>query len=225
MSTARSLAEHWTELGLTDVHLVNYTVLLSLPGSTPNTITAKDRGQCILPNGTPYDTESHTPYHIDQLYSYVAYSAKGVREAEVIDVQYGTLDDLIQAHTATNVANKIALLKLGHVPLLYKAEVIDVQYGTLDDLIQAHTATNVANKIALLKLGHVPLLYKAEVIDVQYGTLDDLIQAHTATNVANKIALLKLGHVPLLYKNLRQRKCTFVILKFYPEPPFLSDGT
>ncbi|RXM30515.1 Protocadherin-16 [Acipenser ruthenus] len=118
-SIARSLAERWTELGLTDVHFVNYTVLLSLPGSTPNTITAKDRGQCFLPNGTPYDTESHTPYHIDQLYSYVAYSAKG---AEVIDVQYGTLDDLIQAHAATNVANKIALLKLGHVPLLYKRD-------------------------------------------------------------------------------------------------------
>ncbi|XP_041118575.1 inactive N-acetylated-alpha-linked acidic dipeptidase-like protein 2 [Polyodon spathula] len=122
-SIARSLAERWTELGLTDVHLVNYTVLLSLPGSTPNTITDKDRGLCFLPNGKPCDADTKHD-HIDQLYSYAAYSAKGVLEAEVIDVQYGTLDDLIQAHAATNVANKIALLKLGHVPLLYKLSLL-----------------------------------------------------------------------------------------------------
>lgn len=41
-------------------------------------------------------------------------------QAEVFDVQYGTVEDLLRIQGITNVSNRIALLKLGHLPLLYK---------------------------------------------------------------------------------------------------------
>lgn len=41
-------------------------------------------------------------------------------QAELVDVQYGTVEDLVQIRVITNVTNKIALLKLGQSPLLYK---------------------------------------------------------------------------------------------------------
>lgn len=41
-------------------------------------------------------------------------------QAELLDVQYGTVEDLIRIQAITNVTKKIALLKLGQSPLLYK---------------------------------------------------------------------------------------------------------
>lgn len=41
-------------------------------------------------------------------------------QAELVDVQYGTMEDLIRIQAITNVTKKIALLKLGQSPLLYK---------------------------------------------------------------------------------------------------------
>lgn len=41
-------------------------------------------------------------------------------QAELVDVQYGTVEDLIRIQATTNVTKKIALLKLGQSPLLYK---------------------------------------------------------------------------------------------------------
>lgn len=41
-------------------------------------------------------------------------------QAEIIDVQYGTIDDLLRLQSSTNVTKKIALIKLGQAPLLYK---------------------------------------------------------------------------------------------------------
>jgi len=41
-------------------------------------------------------------------------------QAELVDVQYGTVEDLIRIQAITNVTKKIALLKLGQSPLLYK---------------------------------------------------------------------------------------------------------
>lgn len=41
-------------------------------------------------------------------------------QAELVDVQYGTVADLIRIQAITNVTKKIALLKLGQSPLLYK---------------------------------------------------------------------------------------------------------
>lgn len=41
-------------------------------------------------------------------------------QADVIDVSYGTADDLKRITKLKNTTNQIALLKLGKLPLLYK---------------------------------------------------------------------------------------------------------
>ena len=73
---ARYLYRQWVGLGLTDVHLSNHTVLLSLPGSTPNTITYRSSHQCFLPNGIPCDQRGPSDLPKQQ-FSYAAYSAIG----------------------------------------------------------------------------------------------------------------------------------------------------
>lgn len=75
-SRARYLYRQWVGLGLTDVHLSNHTVLLSLPGSTPNTITDRSSHQCFMPNGTPCDQRGPNDL-TKQQFSYAAYSAMG----------------------------------------------------------------------------------------------------------------------------------------------------
>ncbi|XP_015216352.1 inactive N-acetylated-alpha-linked acidic dipeptidase-like protein 2 isoform X2 [Lepisosteus oculatus] len=124
MSQVKLLLQQWTTLGLTDVHVTNYTVLLGLPGSSPNTITDKASSRCFLPNGKSCDPKSYNPQSMEQLFTYAAYSANGTLEAAVVDVRYGTVDDLIQARISDNVTNKIALLKLGHAPFLYKLSLL-----------------------------------------------------------------------------------------------------
>ncbi|NXP04518.1 NADL2 protein, partial [Thinocorus orbignyianus] len=111
---------HWTSQGLEDVQLVNYSVLLDLPGSSSNTVTLKTSGECFYPSGQQCNRETKALRSQDLLYSYAAYSAKGTLEAELVDVQYGTVEDLIRIQAITNVTKKIALLKLGQSPLLYK---------------------------------------------------------------------------------------------------------
>lgn len=73
---ARYLYRQWVGLGLTDVRLSNHTVLLSLPGSTPNTITDSSSRQCFLPNGIPCDQRGPSDLP-KQRFSYAAYSAVG----------------------------------------------------------------------------------------------------------------------------------------------------
>lgn len=73
---ARYLYRQWVGLGLTDVRLSNHTVLLSLPGSTPNTITDRSSHQCFLPNGIPCDQRGPNDLP-KQRFSYAAYSAVG----------------------------------------------------------------------------------------------------------------------------------------------------
>lgn len=70
---ASYLYRQWVGLGLNDVHMSNHTVLLSLPGSTPNTITDRSSHQCFLPYGIPCDQRGF----IDQEFPYAAYSASG----------------------------------------------------------------------------------------------------------------------------------------------------
>lgn len=41
-------------------------------------------------------------------------------QGEVVDIQYGSLNDLRQAKDASNLTNQIAVVKLGKAPLLYK---------------------------------------------------------------------------------------------------------
>ncbi|NXW47604.1 NADL2 protein, partial [Nyctiprogne leucopyga] len=117
---AMKILVQWTSQGLEDVQLVNYSVLLDLPGSSSNTVTLKNSSECFYPTGQQCNTETKTLHSQDLLYSYAAYSAKGTIEAELVDVQYGTVEDLIRVQAITNVTKKIALLKLGQSPLLYK---------------------------------------------------------------------------------------------------------
>uniref|UniRef100_A0A3B4WB61 N-acetylated alpha-linked acidic dipeptidase like 2 n=1 Tax=Seriola lalandi dorsalis TaxID=1841481 RepID=A0A3B4WB61_SERLL len=120
---ARYLYRQWVGLGLTDVHLSNHTVLLSLPGSTPNTITDRSSHQCFLPNGIPCDQRGPNDLPKQQ-FSYAAYSAVGSLQGEVVDVQYGSVDDLRRAKDTLNLTNQIAVVKLGQAPLLYKLSLL-----------------------------------------------------------------------------------------------------
>ncbi|NWS80380.1 NADL2 protein, partial [Toxostoma redivivum] len=115
----RILAQ-WRSQGLEDVQLLNYSVLLDLPGPSSNTVTLHSTGECFYPSGQQCSRDPKTPQSQDLLYSYAAYSAKGTLEAELVDVQYGTMEDLIRVQAITNVTKRIALLKLGQSPLLYK---------------------------------------------------------------------------------------------------------
>uniref|UniRef100_UPI00398E650A inactive N-acetylated-alpha-linked acidic dipeptidase-like protein 2 n=1 Tax=Pristiophorus japonicus TaxID=55135 RepID=UPI00398E650A len=127
-SSAAHVMEQWTASGLTEIRLVNYTVLLSLPDTDQNKITLTNSSQCFYPSGQQCSTLPSTPRgkkeKNDLLYSYAAYSAKGSLEAEIIDVQYGTTDDLLRLQSSTNVTKKIALIKLGQAPLLYKLSLL-----------------------------------------------------------------------------------------------------
>ncbi|XP_071422379.1 inactive N-acetylated-alpha-linked acidic dipeptidase-like protein 2 isoform X2 [Pithys albifrons albifrons] len=127
---ARKILVQWRSQGLEDVRLVNYSVLLDLPGSSANTVTLKSSGECFYPSGQQCSRDPKTLHSQDLLYSYAAYSAKGTLEAELVDVQYGTMEDLIRIQAITNVTKKIALLKLGQSPLLYKLSLLeDVGFG------------------------------------------------------------------------------------------------
>ncbi|NXU17337.1 NADL2 protein, partial [Pardalotus punctatus] len=117
---AMKILGQWHSQGLEDVRLVNYSVLLDLPGPASNTVTLQSSGECFYPSGQQCSRDPETLPSQDLLYSYAAYSAKGTLEAELVDVQYGTMADLIRIQAVTNVTKKIALLKLGQSPLLYK---------------------------------------------------------------------------------------------------------
>lgn len=125
VDAAMRILLQWTSHGLEDVRLVNYSVLLDLPGSSSNTITLKNSGECFYPDGQQCSKVTRTLHSQDLLYSYAAYSAKGTLEAELVDIQYGTIEDLIRIQTTTNVTKKIALLKLGQSPLLYKLSLLE----------------------------------------------------------------------------------------------------
>ncbi|XP_051532070.1 inactive N-acetylated-alpha-linked acidic dipeptidase-like protein 2 [Myxocyprinus asiaticus] len=118
-SKVRYIAQRWEELGLKDVQVTNHTALLSYPGPTHSTIVDKISNQCYLPSGARCDQPSTT-----EPFAFAAYSAMGNLEAEVVDVQYGSQEDLRRVQTSTNVTSKIALLKLGQAPLLYKLSLL-----------------------------------------------------------------------------------------------------
>ncbi|KAJ3599656.1 hypothetical protein NHX12_033612, partial [Muraenolepis orangiensis] len=131
-TTARFLYRQWVGLGLSDVRLSNHTVLLSLPGPAPNTITDGAANQCFLPCGAPCNQHGRDP-PLRPERSYAAYSAVGSLEgsvetgkAEVVDVQYGGVQHLRLASQSANLTGRIALLKLGQAPLLYKHRAFSV---------------------------------------------------------------------------------------------------
>lgn len=80
MEISKKIKTQWTSLGLEDVQLVNYSVLLNLPGLSPSSVTLSSSGQCFHPNGQPCSEEARKWSSQDLLYSYAAYSANGILE-------------------------------------------------------------------------------------------------------------------------------------------------
>lgn len=74
------LAHRWVEFGLNNVQLINYNVLISSPGSSPNTITDIENKQCFLPSGASCDTETHVS--INESFAFAAYSSVGSLEVQ-----------------------------------------------------------------------------------------------------------------------------------------------
>lgn len=125
MEISKKIKSHWIALGLEDTQFINYSVLLDFPGPSPGTITVSSTGQCFYPDGQPCREEARRGQSQDLFYSYAAYSAKGTLQADVIDVSYGTMDDLKRITKLKNTTNQIALLKLGKLPLLYKISLLE----------------------------------------------------------------------------------------------------
>ncbi|XP_009978313.1 PREDICTED: inactive N-acetylated-alpha-linked acidic dipeptidase-like protein 2, partial [Tauraco erythrolophus] len=153
---AMKILVQWTSQGLEDVRLVNYSVLLDLPSSSSNTVTLKTSGECFYPSGHQCNRETKMLHSQDLLYSYAAYSAKGTLEAELVDIQYGTVEDLIRIQAITNVTKKIALLKLGQSPLLYKLSLLeDAGFGGVllyVDPCDLPKTTDLADKAFMVSL-------------------------------------------------------------------------
>uniref|UniRef100_A0A671PP46 N-acetylated alpha-linked acidic dipeptidase like 2 n=1 Tax=Sinocyclocheilus anshuiensis TaxID=1608454 RepID=A0A671PP46_9TELE len=115
------------ELGLKDIQVTNHTALLSNPGPALSTIIDKSGNQCYLPSGVRCDQPFAS---MTDPFAFAAYSAVGNLVAEVVDVQYGSPEDLRRVQASANVTNKIALLKLGQFPLLYKLSLLaEVGFG------------------------------------------------------------------------------------------------
>ncbi|XP_056108781.1 inactive N-acetylated-alpha-linked acidic dipeptidase-like protein 2 isoform X1 [Rhinichthys klamathensis goyatoka] len=126
-SKVKYIAQRWEELGLKDVRVTNHTALLSYPGPALSTIVEKIGNQCYLPSGARCGQPSTST---TEPFAYAAYSAVGSLVAEVVDVQYGSPGDLRRIQASTNVTNRIALLKLGQAPLLYKLSLLaEVGFG------------------------------------------------------------------------------------------------
>ncbi|CAM4732450.1 unnamed protein product [Leuciscus chuanchicus] len=125
-SKVKYIAQRWEELGL-DVRVTNHTALLSYPGPALSTIVDKIGNHCYLPSGARCGQPSTST---TEPFAFAAYSAVGSLVAEVVDVQYGSPGELRRVQNSTNVTNKIALLKLGQAPLLYKLSLLaEVGFG------------------------------------------------------------------------------------------------
>lgn len=74
------LAQRWEEFGLKNIQLINYTVLISSPGSFPNTITDIANKRCFLPSGASCDTKAHLS--INESFAFAAYSSVGSLEVQ-----------------------------------------------------------------------------------------------------------------------------------------------
>ncbi|XP_053567807.1 inactive N-acetylated-alpha-linked acidic dipeptidase-like protein 2 [Bombina bombina] len=206
---AKEIAHLWTSIGLNEVELVNYSVLLDLPGSSPNTITMNN-GQCYFPSGQQCDEETEKHPSQESLYSYAAFCAKGSLEGEMIDVQYGTLEDLQRVKQSNNVTNSIALLKLGVLPLLYKISLLE-DFGFKGALIYIdpcdHPETaDIDNKTFMVSL------YNENPIDSNEFSRKDAKQwkersSHTSLLVQPVAVNLLLKLFPPTEKNTRTEKC------------------
>lgn len=187
---ARFLYHQWMGLGLTDVQLSNHTVLLSVPGTAPNTITDSSSLQCFLPTGESCD-QSRTNDGSQQQFSYAAYSAVGSLQGEVVDVQYGSVDDLLRVKQSRNVTSQIALMKLGRAPLLYKLSLLSelgfggvLLYVDPCDCPREHNLRNQAFRVTLNTGGNPDMV---GVSKESAGTLTSLLVQPISATLASTL--------------------------------------
>ncbi|KAI5101687.1 inactive N-acetylated-alpha-linked acidic dipeptidase-like protein 2 [Silurus meridionalis] len=175
------LARRWEDLGLKNVQLINYTVLVSSPGSSPNTITELANKRCFLPSGASCDTQ--TQISMNESFVFAAYSSVGILEA--VDVKPSAAAQCgLQLKTIPSrgkarmkrVKERRGEERRGEERREEKrggegqeqwsmAELVDVQYGSFEDLRLIGAEVNVTNKIALLKIGEAPLLHTLSLLD------------------------------------------------------------
>lgn len=67
--------------------------------------------------GTTFD---YRAFHVFSTCLPLSLCAVSPYQGEVVDVQYGSADDLRRAKDSLNLTNQIAVVKLGQAPLLYK---------------------------------------------------------------------------------------------------------
>lgn len=67
--------------------------------------------------GTTFD---YRAFHVFSTCLPLSLCAVSPHQGEVVDVQYGSADDLRRAKDSLNLTNQIAVVKLGQAPLLYK---------------------------------------------------------------------------------------------------------
>lgn len=194
---ARFLYHQWVGLGLTDVQLSNHTVLLSVPGPTPNTITDSSSLQCFLPIGESCD-QSRTNDASLLHFSYAAYSAVGSLQGEVVDVQYGSVDDLLRVKQSRNVTYQIALMKLGRAPLLYKLSLLSnlgfggvLLYVDPCDCPPEHNLRNQAFRVTLNPGGNPDIM---GVSKESAGTLTSLLVQPISATLASTLLSCPITH-------------------------------
>lgn len=75
-------------------------------------------------------------------------------QGEVVDVKYGSVDDLRRAKDSLNLTNQIAVVKLGQAPLLYKVRCNQSSAKSAAALLcpwgKAHMWFNAALEIYLI---------------------------------------------------------------------------
>ena len=126
VDAAMRILLQWTSHGLEDVRLVNYSVLLDLPGSSSNTITLKNSGECFYPDGQQCSKVTRTLHSQDLLYSYAAYSAKGTLEVMCLFVSVICVGIVTKNQFALNLAGKS---KRGELPSLKIIQYMLLKYN------------------------------------------------------------------------------------------------
>ncbi|KAF7242651.1 Inactive N-acetylated-alpha-linked acidic dipeptidase-like protein 2 [Varanus komodoensis] len=201
---AKKLLVQWTSYGLEDVQLVNYSVLLDLPSSSPNTVTLNNTGECFYASGQRCNKDTANLHSQDLLYSYAAYSAKGTLTDEAPE-------NHIRGMFLKRICEQLQLsqsVELNGTPHgKHFADVEEVKAKTAEALKgikinKFKTCFEQWKNVSMAVLHQLESTVKAEVIDVQYGTVEDLLRIQRIADVSRKIALLKLGHLPLLYKSI-----------------------
>uniref|UniRef100_A0A8C7X7I3 N-acetylated alpha-linked acidic dipeptidase like 2 n=1 Tax=Oryzias sinensis TaxID=183150 RepID=A0A8C7X7I3_9TELE len=183
---ARYLYRQWVEFGLTNVQVSEHTVLVSKPGSTPNTITDRSSHQCFLPTGISCD-QREPKDGLQQQFSYAAYSATGSVQGELVDVQYGSVDDLRRAKDTLNLTNQIAVVKLGKAPLLYKLALLS-QWGFAGALLYVDPCDVPFSRSILHQIFRVTLNPGGSpAIDEAGGNLTSLLVQPISAFLANAL--------------------------------------